>query len=92
MEKMPMASVDDPGEYLLPPGEDKQVELQILKKVVSFDGRFSKNQQCFYDQFQMGGVSGVESEAIEKGSLASDPTKDSNPSGGYLKVKSFYQN
>ena len=34
-EKMPMASVDDPGEYFVPAGQEKQVKWLI-----------PKNQQC----------------------------------------------
>ena len=83
---MPMASVDDPGEYLVPAGQDKQVKWLILLTADS-------KTDSVYDQFQTGGVPRVELEASEKGSLASDndPTKDSNPSGEYLKVKSFNQ-
>ena len=76
-ENLPLASVDDPGEYFVPAGQDRQVNWLILKKMVSFDGQFSKNQ------FQTGGVPGVE--------LASDNdlAKDTGPSEQELKVTSF---
>ena len=78
-EKMPMASVDDPGEYFVPAGQEKQVKWLIPKT------------NSVYDQFQTGGVPGVGLEASDKGSLASDidPTKDISPSEQELKVTSF---